>query len=64
MEQNDLSITSTHCDLIAGHSLDALDALRANILCEYKQLVFDLEAAEIATECARKEEFLCGLAEG
>ena len=63
MEKHDLTVTTCDTYLIISNCLNTLDALSADILGEYKDLVLDLEAAEISTLCTSKQELLSWLAE-
>ena len=63
MEKHDLTFTTCDTYLIISNCLNTLDALSTNILGEYKDLVLDLEAAEISTLRTTKQELLCWLAE-
>eukprot|EP00349_Pseudokeronopsis_sp_Brazil_P003165 CAMPEP_0202959566 /NCGR_PEP_ID=MMETSP1396-20130829/3749_1 /ASSEMBLY_ACC=CAM_ASM_000872 /TAXON_ID= /ORGANISM="Pseudokeronopsis sp., Strain Brazil" /LENGTH=48 /DNA_ID= /DNA_START= /DNA_END= /DNA_ORIENTATION= len=48
MEQHHLPISASHAYLIGGDCDDGFDALGADVLGEDEDLVFDLEAAEVA----------------
>jgi hypothetical protein len=47
MEENKLAISTSHAYLVIGDCNYSLDALCTDILCEYKNLVFNLETAKI-----------------
>lgn len=49
MKQDYLSVTATNTYFIVSNRLYAFYPLRTYILCEHHDLVFDLEAAEVAT---------------
>lgn len=61
MEQDDLTITTSHTDLITCNCLDAFNALSADILGEDEEFIFYLETAEIPTQGSSKQEFLTWL---
>ena len=61
VEEDHLAIATTDADLIVSDRLDALDALSAHRLTEYKHFVFDLEALEISGLGSNEEEFLVWL---
>ena len=63
MEKNDLSIATRNTDLITGNSLDLLDSLCADILCENEDFVLDLETAKVTALCASEQKFFSRLAE-
>ena len=63
MEEDDLSVTSSNADFISSDCLNALDTLSADILGKDKQLVFNLEAAEVSRLSTSKEKLLVILGE-
>ena len=49
MEQYDLAISTAYTYFVIRNCLNAFDALGANVLCEYHDFIFNLEAAEVTT---------------
>ena len=63
MEQYDLAISTAYTYFVISNCLNAFDALGANVLCEYHDFIFNLEAAEVTTLSTCKQEFLSRFAE-
>ena len=49
MEKYNLTVTSADTNLVRSNRLNGFDTLSANVLCEYKELVLNLEATEVTT---------------
>lgn len=58
MEQNNLSITTTHTNFVVGDSLNIFDSLSTYRLSKNKHFVLNLERAEISRSGTSKQEFL------
>lgn len=63
VEQNDLAISTAYTYFVIRNCLNAFDALGANILSEYHDFIFHLEAAEVTALSTCEKEFLCRFAE-
>jgi hypothetical protein len=58
MEEYDISVSSTNCNFIMSYRDDTLDPLSTDVLSKDKELIFDLEAAEVSTRGSSEEVLL------
>ena len=63
MEEYNLSIATSHTDLVMSNCLNALDSLSTYRLGENKHSVLDLVRAEVSTGATNKHELFVGLGE-